>query len=179
MNNLGRGLTVIESATDAIAAAALFLTMAIVCGEVVARYLLNAPLAWAFDVLTLYVVPAVFFFGLPGSYSKGAHIAVDVLVQKLTPLPAAITLLLGRVGGIALFSALVWFSGEFALENLRNGDTHTGVIVFLVWPSSMLVPLGCALVLIRMLSQLPGDILSLLSGGPQAGAASHERSFVE
>lgn len=176
---LDRGLTAIESVTDTLAAAAIFLTMAIVCGEVIARYFLNAPLAWAFDVLTLYIVPAIFFFGLPGSYSKSAHIAVDVLVQKLRPLPVALTILIGRLGGIALFAALVWFSGEFALENFRNGDTHTGVIVFLVWPSSMLVPLGCALVLVRMLSQIPTDIRSVLDGGPPAGTTLHKRSYVE
>lgn len=159
----------------------MFLTMAIVGGEVVARYILNTPLAWAFDVLTLYVMPAIFFFGLPGSYAKNAHIAVDIVVQHLAPLPLAATTMLARLGGIALFSCLFYFGAGLVLETYRAGDTFTGVLVFYVWPSALLVPIGCGLVLLRMFSQLPADFLSLISGGLQPEVTQHdkERSFVE
>ena len=159
---------------------AMFLTMAIVGSEVIARYFLNAPLAWAFDVLTLYVMPAIFFFGLPGSYSKGAHIAVDILVQRLPPVPVALTTLLCRLGGIVLFACLLYFGFGLTIESYRTGDTKTGVLTFLVWPSAMLVPLGCGLVLLRMLSQLPSDVLSLVRGGArEPGSAQHEKVFIE
>jgi len=178
LKGIDKSLTVIEAITDYLAAAAMFLTMVIVCGEVAARYIVNAPLAWAFDVLTLYVVPAIFFFGLPGSYSKNAHIAVDILVQKLAPLPVAITVLVGRFGGIALFLALAWFGAGFALETYRNGDTNTGVLTFLIWPSAILIPIGCGLVLLRMLSQLPEDFMAVAKGGREPGHVL-ERSYVE
>ena len=46
----------------------------------------------------------------------------------------------------------------------------------------MMVPLGCGLVLLRMLSQLPADVTSLLKGGthdPGDAQANQERGFVE
>lgn len=158
----------------------MFLTMAIVGSEVVARYMLNAPLAWAFDVLTLYVMPAIFFFGLPGSYAKNAHIAVDILVQRLPKFPVAVTALLVHIGALALFACLFYFGASFTLESYRSGDTFTGVLKFLAWPSAMLVPIGCGLVLLRILSQFPADVICLRNGGTRApGAAEQERTFVE
>lgn len=181
LQGIDRELSRVEAVTDYLAAIAMFLTMAIVGGEVVARYLLNSPLAWAFDVLTLYVMPAIFFFGLPGSYARNAHIAVDILVQRLAPLPLAVATLFARLGGIVLFACLFYFGAGLTLETYRSGDTFTGVLVFYVWPSALLVPTGCGLVLLRMFCQLPSDIVSLISGGTLPEGAQHgkERSFVE
>lgn len=182
LNAIDRALSRIESVTDYLAASAMFLTMAIVVGEVIARYLLNAPLAWAYDVLTLYVMPAIFFFGLPGSYTRNAHIAVDILVQRLAPMPLAVTTLLVRLGALVLFACLFYFGAGYTLESYRAGDTFRGVLAFLAWPSALLVPVGCGLVLLRMLGQLPADVISLFSGGardPGDGQHDRERSFVE
>jgi TRAP-type C4-dicarboxylate transport system permease small subunit len=180
LNSIDRGLSRVESITDYLAAGAMFLTMAIVGSEVVARYFLNAPLAWAFDVLTLYVMPAIFFLGLPGSYAKNAHIAVDILVQRLPKMPVAVTTLLVHVGALALFACIVYFGVGFTVESYRSGDTFTGVLKFLAWPSAILVPIGCGLVLLRILSQLPADVISLLNGGERApGTVETERTFVE
>ncbi len=181
LQGIDRAFSRVEAVTDYLAATAMFLTMAIVGGEVVARYLLNSPLAWAFDVLTLYVMPAIFFFGLPGSYAKNAHIAVDIVVQHLAPVPLAVATLLARLGGITLFACLFYFGAGLVLETYRSGDTFTGVLVFYVWPSAMLVPIGCGLVLLRMFSQLPADLICLFSGGALPEGAQHgkERSFVE
>jgi TRAP-type C4-dicarboxylate transport system permease small subunit len=180
LNKIDRGLSLAESLADCLAAAAMFLTMVIVGSEVVARYVMNAPLAWAFDVLTLYVMPAIFFLGLPGSYAKNAHIAVDILVQRLPKMPLAVTTLLVHVCALALFGCIFYFGVGFTLESYRSGDTFTGVLKFLAWPSAMLVPIGCGLVLLRILSQLPHDVISLLNGGERApGTADAERTFVE
>jgi TRAP-type C4-dicarboxylate transport system permease small subunit len=181
LQGLDKAFSRVEAITDYLAATAMFLTMAIVGGEVVARYLLNSPLAWAFDVLTLYVMPAIFFFGLPGSYAKNAHIAVDIVVQHLAPLPLTVATLVARLGGIVLFAFLFYFGAGLTLEAYRSGDTFTGVLVFYVWPSALLVPIGCGLALLRMLVQFPEDLIALFSRGARPEGAKHgkERSFVE
>ncbi len=158
-------LSRVESLTDLLAALAMFSTMAIVGGEVVSRYFLNAPLQWSYDVLTLYVLPSLFFLGLPGSYSKKSHIAVDLLIDRLPDLAVSVILLIGRLGGMFLFACIVYFGVEHALEAYRSDESVPGVVTFLVWPSYALVPLGCALVWLRMLSELPANIISIAHGG--------------
>ena len=157
-------------------------TMVIVGGEVVSRYFLNAPLQWSYDVLTLYVLPALFFLGLPGSYAKNSHIAVDLLIDRLPPIAVSIIVFVGRLSGIVLFGCIMYFGVEHAIEAYRSDESVPGVITFLVWPSYSLVPLGCGLMLLRMLSELPADFTDIFSGGKdaQGNARPHkEKGFYE
>jgi TRAP-type C4-dicarboxylate transport system permease small subunit len=179
LKGIDKALSRVESVTDHLAAIAMVLTMVIVGGEVVSRYFLNAPLAWSYDVLTLYVLPALFFLGLPGSYARNAHIAVDILIQHLPPVLVAVTTLVGRVAGIVLFACLVYVGADLTIENYRAGNTFTGVIAFPVWPSSILIPVGCGLLLLRMLSQLPGDFLAIVRGGVRPAEPGAAEVFYE
>ncbi len=157
-------------------------TMAIVGGEVVSRYFLNAPLQWSYDVLTLYVLPSLFFLGLPGSYAKNSHIAVDLLIDRLPASAVSVIVMVGRLGGMFLFACIVYFGVEHALEAYRSDESVPGVVTFLVWPSYALVPLGCALVLLRMLSELPADIIAIARGSSAAHGTTDpqkEKGFYE
>lgn len=150
-------------------------TMVIVGGEVVSRYFLNAPLQWSYDVLTLYVLPALFFLGLPGSYAKNSHIAVDLLIERLPPIAVSIIVFIGRLSGMVLFGCIMYFGVEHALEAYRSDESVPGVISFLVWPSYALVPLGCGLMILRMLSELPVDIISIMGGGSMEHGTTHSQ----
>ena len=89
-------------------------------------------------------------------------------------------MLVVRFAGIVLFACLFYFGVGFTLETYRSGDTFTGVLKFLAWPSALLVPIGCGLVLLRMLSQLPADVISLFNGGArEPGTSEQEQGFVE
>ena len=47
-----------------VAAIVLFLLMTIVVADVFLRYLMNRPIAWAYDVISLYMMPAIFYLTL-------------------------------------------------------------------------------------------------------------------
>lgn len=161
----GRALDRVEFVSDRLAALAMFLTMAVVASDVVARYGFHHPLAWVQDALVLYLIPAMFFLGLPGSYARNAHISVDFVILKIPPRWVAVAMLVGRVASIAFFLCVLYVGADHALEAFRSDETVSGVVVFPVWPSYALVPVGSALVLLRMFSQLAGDVSSVLRGG--------------
>ena len=78
MSSVDRILRRVEYATDTIAIVAMFTSMVLVALDVFFRYAMNNPQGWVMDVLVLYLLPGIFFMGLPGSYAKGAHVAVDI-----------------------------------------------------------------------------------------------------
>lgn len=160
---VGRLLATVESATDTAAAAGMFATMGIVAMDVVMRYVLHSPFAWAPDLLTLYLIPGMFFLGLPGSYANGAHIAVDILVPRLSPPTRLRILLLGRVLTLILFALLVIFGTERLMEAIRDGEVQPSITLnWLIWPSAALVPLGALLVMLRAAERLLVEACALI-----------------
>ncbi len=161
---VGRLLARIERVTDTAAAAGMCATMVIVALDVVMRYVLLSPFAWAPDLLTLYLIPGMFFLGLPGSYANGAHIAVDILVPKLPPPMRLGILLLGRVITLLLFAILAVFGTDRLLDAIAEGEVVPSVTLnWLVWPSAALVPVGSLLVMLRAAERLVVEGCTLLT----------------
>src|SRR5680860_544067 len=74
----------------AIAASSLvFIMVAVISYEVVARYFFDAPTVWALELSTLLLGP---YFLLAGPYflHTAGHVNVDILYSKLSPRMAAI-----------------------------------------------------------------------------------------
>jgi TRAP-type C4-dicarboxylate transport system permease small subunit len=162
---IDRFLSRTEAVTDRLAATAMFGTTVVVAVDVVARYLFRSPLLWAHDALTLYLIPGMFFLGLPGSYRRNAHIAVDFLVRRLPPFLQAVSRLLARACGIALFATFFVFGLEQAIHSYAIGEMMPGVYSFPVWPSYALVPIGSAFILLRMVEQIAYDAVGVVRGG--------------
>lgn len=171
---LDRSLSRLEAATDLLASIPMFAIMALVGAEVVARYFFRSPIAWAHDVLTMYLIPAMFFFGLPGAYRRNAHVAVDFVVRRLGRRARRVASMLGNVAGFVLFACILWFSAEHAIDSYRSAEIVPGVAAFPVWPSFAMVTLGCALILLRLLEEVIGDA----AGGRAKASAEAPQRFI-
>src|SRR5690625_2465617 len=78
-------LTTLERGLDTIAATVMFATMCIVVVDVFLRYFFNAPLSWSYELISLYLMAVLFFFCLAPGLSAHAHVAVDLLQNKMSP----------------------------------------------------------------------------------------------
>lgn len=65
-----------------VASVALVLLGAVTCGEVVARYVFNAPTIWAYDVINL-LNGSLFVLGIAYTQRMGGHVRIDLLTSKL------------------------------------------------------------------------------------------------
>ncbi len=155
-------LTAVEGVTDTLAALAMFTVMIVVSIDVFCRYALNSPLPWSLDLLVLYILPALFFFGLPGSYAKGAHVAVDIICNYIGARPRLVLVVLGRMAAIAVFFALFYYGMLRFLDAVETGEVLPSPVVnWPIWPSAVLVPLGCGLALVRSVERFVVEALTL------------------
>ena len=68
----------VERVAGVVAAVALAAIMFIATGDVAMRYVFNKPFAWAYDLISLYLMVALFYLVVSGTYAHHAHVAVDI-----------------------------------------------------------------------------------------------------
>ena len=151
---MGKAIRACENGARYLGIAATVMIMAIIGCDVILRYAFNAPLAWAYEFIGLYVMAAMFF--LPLGYVQRCHgnIAVDLFV-KMLPLPvrSAFTRL-GNVLAACVFAiACVAFALK-AVDAFKSGDEIIGPYVWVTWPIYTTVAVGLGLFVLRLLVQV-------------------------
>ena len=151
-----------------------FAAIAVITGvDVAMRYVFNAPLVWSYELISDYLMVAIFFLSIGATQRQGQHIGVDILTrrlpERLRSALACVTLLL--MGGyITLMGLAGWDNFSEAWD---NGDVLAGVIPWPRWPALVLVPLGCLLLLLRLIADLLGNVAA---AGGDLDLASHRRT---
>ena len=115
---------------------------------VITRYFLNFPLAWSEEV-SRYSFIWVTFLGAVICLREGAHISVDLLVQRLSPARQRQVDIAGRVLtavllGVVLYSGIQVTQVTHAQASPALGLPMSGVYVA--------VPVGAALMLLELIA---------------------------
>ena len=133
--------------------------------EGVARYFINRPTMWAYD-LSYMLYGALFMLGAHYTLLKGAHIRTDMLWEKFSPRVK------GRIDAVAyiffffpamilLFCACVdeawlsWRMGELSEQTAWRPP---------LWPFKTVVPLTALLLLIQGVSELLKSLYAARTG---------------
>ena len=116
----------------------IVLLTAVVCYDVVARYVFNAPTQWGFDVA--YILYGVLFM-MAGAYtlSRNGHVRGDVLYRFLSPrTQAGLDLVLYLLFFVPGILALAWFGIGFAQESWaileRSQTSASNIPICRSWP---------------------------------------------
>lgn len=137
----------IDRALMVIAAIGLLAMMVHISLDVLSDLLLNAPIAVTSAYVTQYYMIAVAFLPLAAAEYRGAHIGVDLVVNKLPAGPKRglnLLTLLVILGVYLLLTAQAW---EQAVKKLginafiMEQDTRVSV-----WPSFFILPLSFAVI---------------------------------
>lgn len=154
----------IENALSLLAAAALFAMMAFVAVDVGLRYILNQPLAFVHEVVSLYLLAMVFYFALPGTTRLRGHISVDVLRARMSGSVRRLVEAFGALLGLVMFGLIGWLGLLRCIDSFQSDDRLIGVVAWPVWTAEAIVPIGCALLSLRFAIFAIGHILSLVTG---------------
>ncbi len=149
--------------------AALFAVMAITVVDVVMRYGFNSPLPFAYDLITQYLLVAAFFLSLSYTLRVGGHMNVDMLLLAIPSERARAALrAVGDALAVAFFLALLHAGYVTAQDSWSSGERLVGALPLPVWISQAFVPLGVALLLLRLAYRLASDVAELAqpSRGP-------------
>lgn len=152
----------------------------LVSWEVFARYALNTPNPWAFDLMIMLYGAA---FMMAGAYTlaKNGHVRGDVLYSFFPPrLQAGLDLLLYIVFFIPGVIALVWAGTTYAAESLaiREHSTLTANGPPL-YPFKMVIPLSGILLLLQGCVEIVRCVICLRQGEWPAREADVEEVDVD
>lgn len=136
-----------------------------VCWEVFSRYALDAPRAWAFDVMIMFYGT---LFMMAGAYTlaKNGHVRGDVLYSFFRPrTQAAIDLALYIVffipGVFALTYAGYFYAADSWAIGERSNITAEGPPIY---PFKMVIPLAGALLFLQGIVEIVRCVICLRQG---------------
>lgn len=159
---LRTGMARVESVLRLVAAGSLLAVMLIVFADVGARYLLNAPLSWSYDLIGMYLMPALFYLALSDTLAVDHHVAVDLLRPRMPKLLTRLVELFGNAAMAAVFLTIVWIYGASALEKYRTDALVLSVGQWPAWIPDAIVVLGALAIGLRLVGRALGHLLSLL-----------------
>lgn len=145
-----RALCALERLWMWVAGVCLFAVMIIITIDVAARYLFKAPLAWSFDLVSLYLMPAIFFLALSDTLHKNHHVNVDIVFPLISARTARALGTVSSALAAVVFAGIAYVATLRTLDELRAGAVASGVIQWPSWVGSALVLLGTTLLLLRL-----------------------------
>lgn len=138
-----------------LAAGAIFAFIA-VCG----RYIFNSPILGDLEIIEVLLV-VVAFFACAHTQLRKRHVAVDMVINKVSPRVRAIMTFAHRSVSIAVLALVVWQTWGNA-QYFMDIDVKTVVLGFPLYPFAFAITFGCLLLFIVLLRDLFSDIATLL-----------------
>jgi TRAP-type C4-dicarboxylate transport system permease small subunit len=148
-------LFAVAKAAWLIAAVGIFLTMLVICYDVLARYVLNQPSEWVFQLVSSGLL-AITFLSLPYLYAKDDHIAVD-LVYDYLPRPVRVgASWLTRVVAVVFGLVVGWYGVDLVRSAAAAGLQTSGAFSIPVsWVSAPMAVGGLLLALVALVAPAP------------------------
>ena len=134
------------------------------CYEVAARYFFSAPTSWA-NAFVSYLLCAAIFLAVPELTRRRAHVAINILLDRLGPGRATMLNRLVRVAGAAACLLAAWFTGNATLDQFQQGIDTISAYPVPKWCVSIFIPYA-------MLSSGLYFLRDLLGGETGDGPAS-------
>jgi TRAP-type C4-dicarboxylate transport system permease small subunit len=146
----------------AMAGAALMLgAMLLTSVDVVARYVLNAPLEFNQYLTETYLMVGMMALPLAWGFRAGGYIRVVGAVQAMPSKIGQPLLRIGLFAGSAYIAVLAWLAGEKWWETWKDGSVDMGIIDWPVSWSWLPLPIGLALLALRLALMTIGPVRDL------------------
>lgn len=124
--------------------------MAVIVTDVAARYFFRSPLPWAFDLIQLYLAPAIFFLALSDALHKDHHVNVDIVFGFVGARGANVLRCVGSALVIVVFAGIAWAAVARTWEAYSSNAVTSGIIQWPTWVSSAFVVAGAGLLVLRL-----------------------------
>lgn len=166
MCRLAKVIDILEDALMVVAQAAMAAIMLVVVLDVTMRYGFNRPLVWSYGLISLYLMVALFFFGLSHTLRFDGHVAIDVFVGLI---PKPLRHLIDGLGyGAAglLFAAGAWLAGSETVTGYLNDELMAGAVAWPTWVAQLIVALGLGVFALRCLQRAVCHLAAFVTGRP-------------
>jgi len=152
----------VENVLNALGVVFIIILMFFTACEIVGRYVFNQPIPGYVEDTEL-IMAAIVFLGIGYTQRVGAHIRMDLVINKLRGrlyhITESLSLLLGLIG----YGLILIFSFQFTVEAYEVGDV-TEYLYTPTWPSKLCVPLGSFFLCTRFIIQIIKNIAQAVVG---------------
>ena len=139
----------------------IVLTMAI---EVLRREIFAYSSIWGEEIVR-YSFIYLAWIGAAAAVKERAHIRIDVLIHYVGPRVKALIYIFGDLVMFLIAAIALYWSWETVHVSWKFGSVSHGLRISMVW-FFMAVPLGFALMIVRLTQSFLRDISSLRDGSP-------------
>lgn len=154
LNSMSR---VVSELAGVIAPLLLLLMALFISWDVFARYVLNEPTIWANEIST-YMVVGVALIGASYAYRSGAHIRVEILLDRLSPLMRTKLELVGDWATLLFVSIAGWQSIALVEESFRHGSLNYSLLLTPLWMPQVAVLFGWLMMIVVVAGSLGKEV---------------------
>jgi len=130
--------------------------------EVILRYLFSKPTIWAWDI-NVQLMVVIIVLGGPFTLVEKTHVRLELLVSRLSGRANTIIELVLSPILVFILGVMTWYSGVETLDALRTNEIISATFRVTVFPTKMIVFVGCFLFLIQVISDCIRNIVKLRS----------------
>lgn len=151
------------------------LIMFIVSYDAVSRYVLRAPLPWAFELITYYMLLAATYLGVSATLQQGDHINIDLFRTMMSKRLRAIVDVIWSALAVLIFAIITYGSTVEMIHAWQRNEFLPGYITWPAWLSYLPIVLGFGLLVLR----LAAHALTLLVHGKDPAVFEHTETETE
>lgn len=147
-------VTRLSSGFNILASASLFAMILLTCFDVFMRYFFNRPLAGTYDVVSL-MGAIIAAFAMPYTMLEKGHVAVELLIMRLSRTKQLVFETATHTAGILLFLVVCWQCVVLAVDMKAAGEvTPTLLLPFypIVYCMAVCFLVLCLAILINLLN---------------------------
>lgn len=147
-------VSVIEDLFTYIAAFFILVLMFFLCGEVVGRYVFNAPIPGAIDWVEVWMATFA-FMGAAYCQRLGGHVRMEMIISKIHGKTLWWIEFFAVTVGFVYVCIIIHHSFKHFQRAWEWGDSTIDVQL-LTWPSKLIVPVALSLLALRLLLNMWG-----------------------
>lgn len=125
--------------------------MLIVSYDALSRYAFNAPLPWAFELITYYLLITALYMAVSTTFARGDHINIDLFRLLM---PTWLRTRLDAIWGLmaaAVFGLIAWGAWDEMLHAYSRNEFLPGYITWPAWVSYLPILVGTFILVLRLL----------------------------
>lgn len=162
-SSVGRSIDFVNEWIGRIVRYLIFVITGVVFGEVIARYVFNAPTVWGMETSELLFG---FFVLLGGGYCllHGHHVKVDILYRRWSPRTRAIVNCVTYLLTVFFCSVFIWYGFKIAWGATLMQQTTGTIWNPPLWPYKIVFTVGFLLLLVQVLRNFGSYLRYAISG---------------
>ena len=165
ISNLGiltvRAIASVSRWMTLVAAIALGLMMLLTAADAGGRYLFSFPIKGADDLIAFLLICAG-TWGLADCEIRGAHVTVDILVDRLPPRLRALLVSIAYIVTIGVFSLIAWQSFARGARYMNLAGEASEVLGIPFWPFLMALGFSFGMLCLTLLLHLLQNLKNLM-----------------